>query len=75
MQDDEDEEDAEDAVQAALEADYELGVELKEQIIPNAITFFTGEAMESMYGEGDDDDDDDIDEEGDEDDYNSEVRS
>ena len=59
------EEDAE-ALQDAVEADYEVGAMIKEEIIPQAINWFTGAAVEAGEDEdeeGDDDDDDDEDDE------------
>ncbi|OMH80538.1 Nucleosome assembly protein [Zancudomyces culisetae] len=74
-----DSEEAEEA-RERLEADYELGEELKEKIVPNAIDWFTGKALEyedygeEEYDEGmyddeysDEDEDDDEDEDEDED--------
>jgi len=61
------EEDMED-FQQSLEADMECGNMLMDEIIPNAIKFYTGEAdsvnpLSSMFGgmegEGDDDDEED----------------
>jgi len=57
-----------------VEADYDLGEEFKDQIIPHAIDWFTGKALdregsefdEDDYGEYDDDEEDE--EESDEDD-------
>lgn len=63
--DDEPFDNPDDQVQDALEADYELGIDLKEKIIPNAVLWFTGE----IHDEEDYLDDDDY---YDEDDYNSE---
>jgi len=50
--------------QALLTADFEIGHYIRERIVPRAILFFTGEALEdeSDYEEeesGDEDDDDD----------------
>eukprot|EP00244_Chara_vulgaris_P006653 TRINITY_DN2514_c0_g1_i2.p1 TRINITY_DN2514_c0_g1~~TRINITY_DN2514_c0_g1_i2.p1 ORF type:complete len:305 (+),score=94.98 TRINITY_DN2514_c0_g1_i2:123-1037(+) len=44
-----------------LEEDYELGISIKEQIIPHAVAWYTGEAV----GDEDEDDEDDEDEEDD----------
>ncbi|KXS19205.1 nucleosome assembly protein [Gonapodya prolifera JEL478] len=65
-EEDEDENEDED-LDAKLEEDYEIGEMLKEKIIPHAIDWFTGKALEydeDIY----DDDDDDEDEDGDDDD-------
>jgi nucleosome assembly protein 1-like 1 len=49
-----DEEEAE-GLDAKLEADYEMGEEFKEKVIPHAIDFFTGKALEyEDYEEGSD---------------------
>ncbi|KAG0166619.1 hypothetical protein DFQ28_003032 [Apophysomyces sp. BC1034] len=70
-----DEEDAE-GLDAKLEADYEMGEEFKDKIIPHAVDYFTGKALEYEDFEGDDDfegdfyddEDEDDDDEDDEDD-------
>jgi nucleosome assembly protein 1-like 1 len=67
-------------LEALLEADYEMGAAIKEQIIPNAVEWFTGEAELEFDEYEDDDEDGEDDEEDDEDDdggegeedYNSE---
>jgi nucleosome assembly protein 1-like 1 len=66
----EDEEPDEDT-EALLTADFEIGHFMRENIIPRAILYFTGEALEDdddyegdEEDEDDDDDDDDSDEEG-----------
>ncbi|KAI8329898.1 nucleosome assembly protein-domain-containing protein [Blakeslea trispora] len=78
-----DEEEAE-GLDAKLEADYEMGEEFKEKIIPHAVDFFTGKALE--YEDYDDEDDfeddfltdedneDDDDEEDDEDDDDDDAQ-
>jgi len=56
--DDEDEDDYDD-LQGMVEDDYELGLIFKDQIIPNAVMWFTGEAQQDLalaFGEDDDDD-------------------
>jgi len=54
----EDEEIADEDLQDLCEADYEMGLAVKEQIISSAVLWFTGE-IEDPYGpEGEDDDDD-----------------
>jgi nucleosome assembly protein 1-like 1 len=53
-----------------LEMDYQLGEDIKEKIVPKAVDYFTGKALEyDMMEEDDDDDDDyeDIDDDDDED--------
>ncbi|KAH8555373.1 hypothetical protein BGW37DRAFT_476889 [Umbelopsis sp. PMI_123] len=63
-----DEEEAE-GLDEKLEQDYDLGEEFKEKIIPHAVDYFTGKALEyGDYDEGDDDFEDDFyDDEDDED--------
>lgn len=51
-----------DALQNALEKDYELGELLRDDIIPYAIKWFTGEAQMEDSDEEDEDDDEDDDE-------------
>ncbi|KAL7309098.1 histone chaperone [Mucor circinelloides] len=73
-----DEEEAE-GLDAKLEADYEMGEEFKDKIIPHAVDYFTGKALQyedyddeedfdDEYYEDEDDDEDDDDEDDDEDD-------
>jgi len=65
----------EEELQAILESDYELGLMIRDQFIPSAVTWFTGEVPGIMYGEGEDegDDEDDGEDDGEEgEDYNSE---
>lgn len=75
--DEDDDEEPEEDLDEQLEADYELGEEFKEKIVPHAIDWFTGkalryEAFEDPYGEDEEDDyyegDEDEDEDEDEDD-------
>ncbi|KAI8367587.1 uncharacterized protein BYT42DRAFT_504411, partial [Radiomyces spectabilis] len=54
-----DEEEAE-GLDAKLEADYEMGEEFKDKVIPHAIDYFTGKALEYEDFEGDEDFDDDF---------------
>ncbi|KAJ8653863.1 hypothetical protein O0I10_010430 [Lichtheimia ornata] len=61
-----DEEEAE-GLDAKLEADYEMGEEFKDKIIPHAVDYFTGKALEYEDFEGDDDFEDDFYDEEDED--------
>ena len=72
MPDEEDEltEDDAEALQEAVEADFELGAAIREEIIPQAVSWFTGAAVEAgdEDEEGDEDDDDDDDDEEEEDD-------
>lgn len=80
-EDDEDEDAQDEDLDERLEADYELGEEFKEKVVPHAIDWFTGKALqyegmdgydegeEDDYylGEGGDEDDDEDDDEEDED--------
>lgn len=71
----EDEEDLEETeeLEARLKLDYQLGEELKDQLIPRAIDWFTGAAvdyegeLEDEFDEFDEEDDDDEDDDEDED--------
>jgi len=67
-------EEYEDEMQMAYESDYDLGMTLKTQILPNAVLWYTGEA-EEVFGFGEEDGEDEEEEgegeEGDEE-YNSE---
>ncbi|XP_019088938.1 PREDICTED: nucleosome assembly protein 1;1-like isoform X2 [Camelina sativa] len=56
-----DEERAED-LQNLMEQDYDIGSTIREKIIPRAVSWFTGEAVEADDFELDDDEEDDIDE-------------
>ena len=71
-------------IEVRLELDYQLGEDIKEKLIPRAIDWFTGEALqyEEMdeddlddihYDEDDDDDEDDLSDDQDEDDSDDEV--
>jgi nucleosome assembly protein 1-like 1 len=75
-----DEADTTSDIEERLELDYQLGEDIKEKIIPRAIDWFTGEALqyeafddfdEEEGFEDEDDDDDDDSEERDEDDEES----
>ena len=46
----------EDNLQNMLEADYDIGCVIKERIVPNAILWYTGEAVEDDDYEDEDDD-------------------
>ena len=69
----EDEDDMGDEVEDRLEIDYQLGEIIKDKIIPRAIDWFTGEALqyeemgEDLEGEFEDEDDEDEDDDGSED--------
>lgn len=77
-----DEEDASSDIEERLELDYQLGEDIKEKLIPRAIDWFTGEALqyenlEDDFDEGefedeDDDDEDELSEDRDDDDDSDE---
>lgn len=74
-EDDEIEEEQMEELQMMVESDYEVGATIREKLVPNAIRWYTGEAVEDEpmeYGgdyEGEDDEDeDDEDDDDDEDD-------
>ncbi|KXS96735.1 hypothetical protein AC578_9017 [Pseudocercospora eumusae] len=62
-----DEEEIDEEIEAKLELDYQLGEDIKEKLIPRAIDWFTGEALQFEQGL-DDFDEDDFEDEDDEDD-------
>ena len=81
--DDDDEEEEDEELEARLELDYQLGEEIKDRLIPRAVDWFTGDAVDFAYpdefegeedGEYSDEDgnDDDDDEDEDEDDNDGE---
>ncbi|XP_010541074.1 PREDICTED: nucleosome assembly protein 1;2-like isoform X2 [Tarenaya hassleriana] len=57
-----------DELQSELEHDYDIGSTIKDKIIPHAVSWFTGEAVQVDELDMEDDDDDDIDEDDDEED-------
>ncbi|CAN7133129.1 unnamed protein product [Brassica rapa subsp. narinosa] len=57
-----------DELQYHMELDYDIGSTIRNKIIPHAVSWFTGEAMEEQEFDLDDDEDDDTDEDEDEDD-------
>ncbi|KAI5118433.1 hypothetical protein M0805_009711 [Coniferiporia weirii] len=61
-----DEDDIED-LEGRLELDYQIGEDIKERIIPHAVDYFTGKALEFDADELDDDDFDDDDDDDDDD--------
>lgn len=77
-----DEDDASSDIEERLELDYQLGEDIKEKLIPRAIDWFTGEALqyeniEDDFDEGefedeDDDDEDELSEDRDDDDESDE---
>ncbi|KAK5683738.1 histone chaperone, partial [Elasticomyces elasticus] len=62
-----DDEDIDEEIEAKLELDYQLGEDIKEKLIPRAIDWFTGEALQFEPGM-DDFDEDEFEDEDDEDD-------
>ncbi|KAF3407534.1 hypothetical protein DPV78_000775 [Talaromyces pinophilus] len=71
------EDDATSDIEERLELDYQLGEDIKEKLIPRAIDWFTGEALqfEELGEEMEDDEEFDFDDEDDEDDDDEERRS
>jgi len=70
-----DDEEIDEDIEQKLELDYQLGEDIKEKLIPRAIDWFTGEALQFEHGmddfdedEFEDEDDEDFDEDRDEDD-------
>ena len=71
-----------DDVEERLELDYQLGEDIKEKLIPRAIDWFTGEALqfeeldddldEGDFEDDDDDEDDDVSEDRDDDEESDE---
>jgi nucleosome assembly protein 1-like 1 len=62
-----DDDDLED-IEQKLETDYQIGEDLKEKIIPRAVDYFTGKALEyEVMDEDDDEFDEDVDDDDDED--------
>ncbi|XP_063960595.1 nucleosome assembly protein 1-like 1 isoform X2 [Lytechinus pictus] len=64
------EEEVDEETEALLSADFEIGHLIRERIIPRAVLYFTGEAIEDDEFEEEQDDDDPEGEEGDEEDDN-----
>ncbi|TKX25888.1 putative nucleosome assembly protein [Elsinoe australis] len=62
-----DDEEIDEDIEAKLELDYQLGEDIKEKLIPRAIDWFTGEALQFEQGFEDDFDEDDFEDEDDED--------
>lgn len=69
----EEDEEPDEETEALLTADFEIGHFFRESIIPRAVLYFTGEALEDddddEYGEDDDDENDDEDADDDDDDH------
>jgi len=79
---DEDDDDAASDIEERLELDYQLGEDIKEKLIPRAIDWFTGEALqfeeldddmeEGDFEDEDDEEDDDLSEDHDDEDESDE---
>ncbi|KAB2079859.1 hypothetical protein ES319_A05G031500v1 [Gossypium barbadense] len=71
--DDEDvDEDAAEELQNQMEQDYDIGSTIRDKIIPHAVSWFTGEAIQGDELELDDEDEDEIDEDDEDDDEDEE---
>ena len=80
-----DEDEASSEIEERLELDYQLGEDIKEKLIPRAIDWFTGEALQyeqfddfeepEFEDEDDEDEDDSDDRDEDEEDSDEEVNS
>jgi nucleosome assembly protein 1-like 1 len=69
---DDDDEEVDEEVEERLEIDYQLGEDIKEKLIPRAIDWFTGEALQ--YEQFDSFSEPDFEDEDDEDDEDSDER-
>uniref|UniRef100_A0ACD5T7Z1 Uncharacterized protein n=1 Tax=Avena sativa TaxID=4498 RepID=A0ACD5T7Z1_AVESA len=65
--DEEIDEDTAEQLQNQMEQDYDIGSTIRDKIIPHAVSWFTGEAVQDEEFDGMMDDDEDEDEDGDED--------
>ncbi|AQK80410.1 Nucleosome assembly protein 1 [Zea mays] len=77
-EDDEDiDEDTAEELQGQMEHDYDIGTTIRDKIIPHAVSWFTGEAVqgEDFANLGDDEDDDDKDDDDEEEDEDEEGES
>lgn len=79
-----DDDDASSDIEERLELDYQLGEDIKEKLIPRAIDWFTGEALqyenledfdEGEFEDEDDEDEDDMSDRDEDDESDEEVRS
>jgi nucleosome assembly protein 1-like 1 len=57
------EEDLDDETHALLQADWEIGEVIRQSIVPRAVLFFTGEALDEEYDDEEDEEDEDEEEE------------
>ncbi|KAF9471863.1 NAP-domain-containing protein [Pholiota conissans] len=64
-----------DELEEKLEEDYQIGEDLKEKVIPRAIDYFTGKALEFEVMDDEDDFDDDDDDDDDEGQFDDESES
>merc|ERR1712166_1554670 len=62
-------------LQEELEHDYEIGCLIKDKVVPRAVSWFTGAAVDPEEDFDEDEEDDDEDDEGDEDDDDDEDES
>ncbi|KAL6129760.1 hypothetical protein ACLB2K_073109 [Fragaria x ananassa] len=70
-------EDAAEELQNQMEQDYDVGSTIRDKIIPHAVSWFTGEAIQDDdidMDDDDDEDDDDLDDEEDEEDEDADER-
>merc|ERR1712224_847050 len=65
---DEDDDEMEDKMDMYIQEDYETAEALRDQIIPHAVRYYTGEAVPDDDSEDDEDDEDDDDDDDDDDD-------
>ena len=68
----EEDDDASSDIEERLELDYQLGEDIKEKLIPRAIDWFTGEALQ--FEEFDEEDEEDYEDEDDDDDDGSDDK-
>merc|ERR1712083_1055998 len=61
----EDEDEIDDVLQALITEDFDIGFAIKEKLIPRAVLFYTGEALEGDTDDEDEDGEEEEDEEGD----------
>lgn len=64
----ENEDDLDDETQALITADFEIGEFIRQRLIPRAVLYFTGEALDEEYDEEDEEDDEEDEEMDDEED-------
>ncbi|KAE9601607.1 putative nucleosome assembly protein (NAP) [Lupinus albus] len=64
--DDDIDEDTAEELQNQMEQDYDIGSTIRDKIIPHAVSWFTGEAIQEEFDLEDEDEDDDVEEDDDE---------